>query len=160
MKGVTPMLWFDTQAGEAAAFYNSIFKDATVGNSTEYTPESAKMTGQQLGTPMTVEFELAGLKFTGLNGGPMFKFNEAVSFVISCDSQDEVDYYWSRLTADGGEESQCGWLKDKFGLSWQVTPIRLIELMKDSDPARVSRVTSAMMNMKKIEIADLEDAAR
>ena len=154
------MLWFDNQAKDAAAFYNSIFKDASIGDTMDSVPEATEKGGLPPGTPMTVEFELAGLKFTGLNGGPMFKFNESVSFVIHCESQDEVDYYWSRLTAGGGEESQCGWLKDKFGLSWQVTPVRLIELMKDSDKEKVSRVTSAMMQMKKIEIADLEAAAK
>ncbi|MEJ7623444.1 MAG: VOC family protein [Pyrinomonadaceae bacterium] len=160
MKGITPMLWFDNHAQEAATFYNSIFNDSSMGETMDYIPEAAAKTGLPPGTPMTAEFELAGIKFTGLNGGPMFKFNEAVSFVVKCESQEEVDYYWSRLTADGGEESQCGWLKDKFGLSWQVTPVRLIELMKDSDPEKVSRVTNAMMQMKKINIADLEAAAQ
>ena len=108
---------------------------------------------------MTVEFELEGLKFVGLNGGPHFKFTEAVSFAISCETQEEVDYFWEKLTADGGQESQCGWLKDKYGLSWQVVPLRAIELLKDKDPAKSQRVMQAIMPMKKIDLATLEKAA-
>ena len=134
-----PCLWFDGQAKAAADFYCSIFKNS-------------KITAD---TPMVVNFELNGQKFMGLNGGPMFKFNEAVSFVINCDTQEEIDYFWNTLTA-GGEESQCGWLKDKFGVSWQVVPGMLGELM--SDPEKGQRVVAAFMKMKKFDIATLENA--
>src|SRR5688572_2291094 len=157
MQKITPFLWFDGQAEEAARFYTSIFKNSHIGDSSDYDEKTAEQTGQQPGSPMTVEFTLDGQKFVGLNGGPMFKFTEAVSFAISCEDQAEVDYYWERLTADGGEESMCGWLKDKFGLSWQVVPKRLLELLRDGEKA--PKIMGAVMQMKKLDIATIEAAA-
>lgn len=155
MQKIAPMLWFDKEAEEAANFYVSVFKNAKIGKITRY-PETGP---GQAGSVMTVEFELDGQPFTGLNAGPYFKFNEAVSFVVDCADQAEVDYYWDRLL-EGGTPSQCGWLKDRFGLSWQVTPRRLMELNSDPDRAKVGRVMAAMMKMVKIDIAALEEAAR
>ena len=152
---ITPFLWFDTQAEEAANFYVSVFKNSKVMGVVRY----GDVGPGPKGSVMTVEFELAGLKFVGLNGGPHFKFTEAVSFAISCATQEEVDYFWEKLTADGGQESQCGWLKDKYGLSWQVVPSRAIELLKDKDTAKSQRVMQAIMPMKKIDLATLEKAA-
>jgi len=152
---ITPFLWYDTQAEEAANFYVSVFKNSKVLGVVRY----GDVGPGPKGSVMTVEFELEGLKFVGLNGGPHFKFTEAVSFAISCETQEEVDYFWEKLTADGGQESQCGWLKDKYGLSWQVVPIRAIELLKDKDPAKSQRVMQAIMPMKKIDLATLEKAA-
>jgi predicted 3-demethylubiquinone-9 3-methyltransferase (glyoxalase superfamily) len=145
---ITPFLWFDNQAEEAMNFYVSVF------------PNSEALGVNRMGdTVITTNFRLNGQEFVALNGGPQFKFTEATSFVIDCASQDEVDYYWNKLTADGGEESQCGWLKDKFGLSWQVVPSRLMELLQDPDPGRANRAMQAMLQMKKIEIPKLEQAA-
>ena len=155
---ITPFLWFDTQAEEAAKFYTSIFKNSRIVGTTYYAAEAAKASGRPEGSVMTVEFDLDGQRFTALNGGPIFKFTEAVSFVVHCDTQEEVDHYWQSLTA-GGEEVQCGWLKDKFGLSWQVVPRILLELIQDKDPARSRRVMAAMMQMKKIEIEPIRRAA-
>jgi len=155
---ITPFLWFDTQAEEAAKFYTSIFKNSRIVGTTYYAAEAAKASGRPEGSVMTVEFDLDGQRFTALNGGPIFKFTEAVSFVVHCDTQEEVDHYWQSLTA-GGEEVQCGWLKDKFGLSWQVVPRILLELIQDKDPARSRRVMAAMMQMKKIEIEPIRKAA-
>src|SRR3954468_11804839 len=152
---ITPMLWFDTQAEEAANFYVSIFKNSKLGKISRYSEAGPGPAG----SAMTVAFELDGQPFTALNGGPYFKFTEAVSFVISCADQAEVDHYWDRLL-EGGSPSQCGWLKDKFGLSWQVVPTRLSELASDPDSARVGRVMGAMMKMVKMDIAALEAAAR
>ena len=152
---ITPFLWYDTQAEEAANLYVSIFKNSKVLGVVRY----GDVGPGPKGSVMTVEFELEGLKFVGLNGGPHFKFTEAVSFAISCETQEEVDYFWEKLTAGGGQESQCGWLKDKYGLSWQVVPIRAIELLKDQDAAKSQRVMQAIMPMKKIDIATLEKAA-
>jgi predicted 3-demethylubiquinone-9 3-methyltransferase (glyoxalase superfamily) len=146
-------LWFDTQAEEAASFYTSIFKNSAVGAVHRNTGAGTGPEGQAL----LVEFELNGQKFSALNGGPLFTFNESVSFVVQCADQAEVDYYWDRL-GDGGTESQCGWLKDRFGLSWQVVPVRFFELMADPDPAKVARVTRAMMTMTKFDVAALERA--
>ena len=159
MQKITPMLWFDDQAEEAAAFYKGIFKDSSAEERMEYDAASAERSGQKEGSTMVIDFEIAGQKFIALNGGLQFKFNESISFVIDCETQDEVDYYWSRLTADGGQESQCGWLKDKFGVSWQVTPRRLVELLTDSDKEKSGRAMQAMLTMKKIDIAKLEQAA-
>jgi predicted 3-demethylubiquinone-9 3-methyltransferase (glyoxalase superfamily) len=156
MKKITPFLWFDTQAEEAANFYVSLFPNSRIDKVARY-PEG---TPGQAGTVMTVGFSLDGQDFTALNAGPHFKFNEAVSFVIACDDQAEVDRYWDALIADGGEPSQCGWLKDKYGLSWQVTPKRLLELGSDPDVAKAGRVMAAMMQMTKIDIAKLEEAAK
>ena len=155
MQKITPCLWFNSQAEEAANFYVSIFKNSKVLSVVRYGDSGPGPKG----SVMTVEFELEGQKFVGLNGGPLFKFTEAVSFAINCESQEEVDYFWEKLIADGGAESQCGWLKDKYGLSWQVVPTRAIELLKDKDTAKSQRVMQAIMPMKKIDIATLEKAA-
>jgi predicted 3-demethylubiquinone-9 3-methyltransferase (glyoxalase superfamily) len=151
---ITPNLWFDTQAEEAAAFYTSIFDDSRIVNVTHY-PEGAP---REAGMVMTVDFELAGQRFTAINGGPEFKFDEAVSFLIDCEDQAEVDYFWERLT-DGGEESMCGWLKDRFGLSWQVVPKGMDELFADPDRDRVQRAMQAMLGMRRLDLAELERAA-
>ncbi len=150
---ITPMLWFDTQAEEAANYYVSIFKNSKVTGISRYgdTGPGAK------GSVMVAEFELDGQKFTALNGGPQFKFTEAISLVINCESQDEVDYYWEKLSGDGGQEVVCGWLKDKYGLSWQVVPVRVFELLKD--PAKSDQVMAAVMEMKKLDLGKLEEAA-
>ena len=150
---ITPCLWFDNQAEEAMNFYVLVFKDASAGDVTRY-GEGGPMSE---GSVLTASFTLFGQEFLGLNGGPEFKFSEAISFQIDCGDQEEVDYYWNALT-EGGEESQCGWLKDKFGLSWQVIPRRLYELLQDEDPEKASRVMQAMLQMVKIDIAELERA--
>jgi predicted 3-demethylubiquinone-9 3-methyltransferase (glyoxalase superfamily) len=154
MNEITPCLWFDTEGEEAATFYTSVFPNSRILDVARYGEAGPRPAG----TAMTVSFELNGVKFTALNGGPEFKFSEAISFQVSCESQEEVDGYWSKLS-EGGEESQCGWLKDRFGLSWQIVPARLVELLQDPDPERAQRVMAAMLKMKKIEIADLERAA-
>jgi predicted 3-demethylubiquinone-9 3-methyltransferase (glyoxalase superfamily) len=157
---ITPCLWFDGEAEEAANLYVSLFKNSRVDHVARYGDAGSDASGQPEGSVMTVEFELDGQKFLGLNGGPAFKFTEGVSFIINCDSQEEVDRFWTKLTENGGAESQCGWLKDKFGLSWQVTPTILTELMKDKDRAKAERVMKAMLQMKKIDIATLKKAAK
>jgi predicted 3-demethylubiquinone-9 3-methyltransferase (glyoxalase superfamily) len=149
---ITPCLWFDNQAEEAAQFYTSIFRNSRIGTVSRYGKEGFEFHGQKEGTAMTVLFEINGQPFTALNGGPVFQFSEAISFQVFCDTQEEIDEYWTKLTV-GGEEGQCGWLKDKFGLSWQIVPSVLPELM--SDPARAGRVTNAFMQMKKFDIAAL-----
>jgi predicted 3-demethylubiquinone-9 3-methyltransferase (glyoxalase superfamily) len=154
---ITPFLWFDDKAEEAAEFYTSIFKNSKIGNITRYDEEAAGPTGRPAGSVMTVDFQLAGKEFVALNGGPMFKFTEAISFVVNCENQEEVDYFWSKLSA-GGEESRCGWLKDKFGLSWQVVPTVLTEMLTDKDTAKAKRVMHAMLQMDKIDIAVLKKA--
>jgi predicted 3-demethylubiquinone-9 3-methyltransferase (glyoxalase superfamily) len=154
MEKITPFLWFDTEAEEAAQLYTSVFKNSRILNVSRYSEAGPRPAG----TVLTVDFELDGQHFTALNGGPEFKFTEAVSFQVSCEDQAEVDYYWERLV-EGGQEIQCGWLKDRFGLSWQITPTRLPELLSDPDPARAARATQAMFSMKKIDIAELERAA-
>jgi predicted 3-demethylubiquinone-9 3-methyltransferase (glyoxalase superfamily) len=156
MQKITPMLWFDGQAEEAANHYVRIFKDARIVNVARYGDAGPGPKG----SVMVVEFELQGQRFTALNGGPQFKFDEAISFVVNCKDQEEVDYYWERLTAGGGKPVQCGWLKDKFGLSWQVVPERVIELISASDPAAAARVAKAVYGMVKLDIAELERAAR
>jgi len=158
MPKITPFLWFDNQAEEAVKFYASIFKNSKIGRILRYSGEAAKASGRQVGSVLTIEFELEGQKFTALNGGPQFKFNESVSFVVYCETQDEVDYFWQKLMSDGGEESACGWLTDKFGLSWQVTPTVLIEMLHDKDPNKSERVMNAMMQMQKIDISKLKAA--
>lgn len=155
MSKITPFLWFDTAAEEAARLYTSIFKNSRITGVTRYGPEGPGPAG----SVMTVSFELDGQPFTALNGGPEFRFTEAVSFEVRCETQAEVDEYWQKLTADGGEEVQCGWLKDKFGLSWQIVPAALIELLSNPDPARAERVYHAMLQMKKLDIAQLQKAA-
>jgi predicted 3-demethylubiquinone-9 3-methyltransferase (glyoxalase superfamily) len=160
MQKITPFLWFDHEAEDAVKFYTSIFKNSKVARILRYGEEAAKISesGQPVGSVLTIEFELEGQKFTALNGAPQFKFNESVSFVVNCDTQAEVDYFWDRLTADGGEESECGWLKDKFGVSWQVTPSVLIDMLHDKDPKKSERVMKAMLQMKKIDIKTLKEA--
>ncbi|HEV8138449.1 MAG TPA: VOC family protein [Pyrinomonadaceae bacterium] len=150
---ITPMLWFDNQAEEAANYYVSIFKNSKVTNVSRYgdTGPGPK------GSVMVAEFELDGQKFTALNGGPRFKFTEAISLVVNCENQEEVDYYWEKLSGDGGQEVVCGWLKDKYGLSWQIVPVKVFELL--SDPATSDRVMAAVMEMKKIELSKIEQAA-
>jgi predicted 3-demethylubiquinone-9 3-methyltransferase (glyoxalase superfamily) len=154
MDAFTTCLWFDTRGEEAAKFYTSIFPDSSVGKVTPY-PGSTDRAGQT----MTVDFILNGSRFVALNGGPEFTFNESISFQVPCQDQAEVDHYWTALTDDGGEESMCGWLKDKFGLSWQVVPAQLEELISTLDSGQAERVTHALFQMKKIVIADLEAAA-
>ena len=154
---ITPFLWFDDKAEEAAKFYASIVKNSKVGKMTRYDEEAAKPTGRPADSVMTVEVDLEGQQFVALNGGPMFKFTEAISFVVNCETQEEVDYYWSKLSA-GGEESRCGWLTDKFGLSWQVVPVVLIEMLADQDTAKAKRVMHAMLQMDKIDIPTLKKA--
>ena len=158
MQKITPFLWFDRQAEEAAKFYTSVFKNSKVGKILRYDEASAKAAGGPVGSVVTIEFEIEGQKFTALNGGPDFKFNESISFVVNCDTQKEVDYFWEKLTADGGQESQCGWLKDKFGVSWQITPTVLIEMLHDKDAKKSERVMNAMMQMQKIDIEKLQAA--
>jgi predicted 3-demethylubiquinone-9 3-methyltransferase (glyoxalase superfamily) len=158
MQKITPFLWFDDQAEAAANFYTSLFKNSKIGRIFRNTEEVAEKTGGPVGSVLTIEFEIEGQKFVALNGGSLFKFNESVSFVINCETQEEVDYFWGKLTADGGEESACGWLKDKFGLSWQVTPTVLIDMLHDNDQEKSGRVMQAMLQMKKIEIKALKDA--
>jgi predicted 3-demethylubiquinone-9 3-methyltransferase (glyoxalase superfamily) len=153
MQKISPFLWFDNQAEEAMNFYVSIFKNSKVGNVTRY----GEAGPGPKGSVMTASFELEGQHFTALNGGPHFKFTEAVSFVVSCETQEEVDELWERL-GEGGQTQQCGWLKDKFGLSWQIVPTVLIELINDPDPAKSRRVTEAMLKMTKIDIAQLWQA--
>jgi predicted 3-demethylubiquinone-9 3-methyltransferase (glyoxalase superfamily) len=151
---ITPFLWFDGQAEEAANFYVSIFPNSKIGSTSRY----GEAGPGPKGSVMTVAFDLDGLSFTGINGGPMFKFTEAISLVVHCETQAEVDHYWDKLSA-GGQQVQCGWLKDKYGLSWQIVPNALIELVQDKDPAKSQRVMAAMMQMKKIDIAGLQAAA-
>jgi len=139
-------------------FYTSVFKNSKVGRVFRCTAEAAEKTGHPIGSVLTIEFEIEGQKFVALNGGPLFKFNESISFVINCETQEEVDYFWAKLTENGGEESACGWLKDKFGVSWQVTPTVLIDMLHNSDPEKVERVMQAMLQMEKIDIEALEDA--
>ena len=158
MQKIMSCLWFDGQAEEAARFYVSIFKNASLGRISRYGTEGREVHGKQAGSVMTVEFELEGQKYLALNGGPQFKFNEAISLVVNCRDQAEVDYFWEKLTA-GGEEVACGWLKDRYGLSWQITPEALPRLLTDPDTGRANRAIRAMLGMKKIDIAALEKAA-
>lgn len=158
MQKITPSLWFDDHAEEAANFYVSVFKDARINNITHYGNEGTGTTGKQAGSVMTVEFEIGGQQYVALNGGPQFTFNESVSFIINCEDQEEVDYFWSRLS-DGGQEGACGWLKDKYGLSWQVIPTVLNELLQDADQTKSDGVTKAMLGMKKLDISELIQAS-
>jgi predicted 3-demethylubiquinone-9 3-methyltransferase (glyoxalase superfamily) len=155
---IMPCLWFDTQAEAAANHYVSIFENSKLGSITRYGKEGHEIHGKPTGSVMTVEFEIAGTKFLALNGGPEFKFDEAISFQIFCETQAEVDYFWSKLS-QGGRDGPCGWLKDKFGLSWQVVPAILPELLKDPNPAKAEGVMKAMLQMRKIDIAVLKQAA-
>jgi predicted 3-demethylubiquinone-9 3-methyltransferase (glyoxalase superfamily) len=151
---ITTFLWFNQEAEEAANFYVSLFKDSKILSVSRY----GEAGPGPKGSAMVVEFQLAGQRFQALNGGPVFKFTEAISLMVDCDSQEEVDTLWSRMTADGGQESQCGWLKDKYGLSWQIIPKRFMEMMRSKDPKRTQRVVQAMMKMKKFDLARLEEA--
>src|SRR5256885_13568809 len=155
MQKITPFLWFDNNAEQAAEFYVSVFKNSKILNVSRYGDAGPGPKG----SVMVVNFQLAGQEFTALNGGPLFKFSEAFSLVVNCENQQEIDEYWRKLTANGGSESQCGWLKDRFGFSWQVVPTALGKLMSDKDPRRASRVMQALLQMKKIDIATLEEAA-
>ena len=155
MQRITPFLWFDNQAEDAVSFYTSIFEDSRILRVQRYSEAGPGPTG----TVMTVAFELEGEPFTALNGGPVYEFNPAISFVVNCKDQEQVDYYWDRLF-EGGTPMQCGWLTDQFGVSWQIVPTRLLELLADPDPERAKRVTEAMLKMIKLDIAELEAAAR
>lgn len=157
MQRIKPCLWFDDQAEEAAKFYTSIFQRSRLGKIARYDAASAKASGRPAGSVLTVEFRLDGEEFLALNGGPMFKFSEAVSFMVSCRTQAEVDYYWERLSA-GGQVQQCGWLKDKFGVSWQIVPTALGRLMSDRDAAKHRRVMTALLQMVKLDIKQLKAA--
>jgi predicted 3-demethylubiquinone-9 3-methyltransferase (glyoxalase superfamily) len=161
LQRITPFLWFDNQAEEAAKFYTGIFDDAKILTTVRYGEEGAAASGMPKGSVMTVAFQLDGQEFTAINGGPHFKFTEAVSFVVHCASQEEVDHDWQKLSAGGDPNAQqCGWLKDKYGLSWQIVPSVLIELLSDPDPEKSGRVAKAMFQMKKIEIEPLRRAYR
>lgn len=156
---LTSCLWFENQAEEAAKFYISVFKDGKISRIAHYTEEGFEVHGMPAGSVMTVEFEIGGQSFLGLNGGPHFKFNEAVSFVINCQSQEEVNYYWNKLSEGGDAKAQiCGWLKDKYGLSWQVVPTILNDMMLDPDKNKANRAMAAMLKMKKLDIKVLEEA--
>lgn len=154
---INPCLWFDTEAEDAAKFYCSVFKNSKLGTVSRYVDEGQEIHGKPAGSVMAVEFELEGQKFAALNGGPHFKFDEAISFQIACASQKEIDYFWSKLS-EGGSEGPCGWLKDKFGLSWQVVPSELYDMLVDQDREKVKRVTHAFLRMKKFDIAALKRA--
>jgi predicted 3-demethylubiquinone-9 3-methyltransferase (glyoxalase superfamily) len=159
MQKITPCLWFDNQAEEAAKFYTSIFKKSKIGNISRYGKEGYEIHGREAGTVLTIDFELEGQRFTGLNGGPVFKFNEAISFVVQCNTQKEVDYYWEKLSEGGDEKAQqCGWLKDKYGVSWQIVPDVLGELVGDPASEKSQRAMKAMLQMKKIDIEGLKKA--
>ena len=159
MQKITPFLWFNDNAEEAVKFYTSIFKKSKIGKIARYDEAGEKVAGRPAGSVMTIEFEIEGQDFIALNGGPHFKFNEAVSFVVSCKTQTEVDYYWNKLSA-GGKQVQCGWLTDKYGLSWQIVPTVLGELLSDKDAAKSQRVMTAMLKMVKLDIKKLKDAAK
>jgi predicted 3-demethylubiquinone-9 3-methyltransferase (glyoxalase superfamily) len=159
MQKITPFLWFDNQTEEAVNFYISVFKNSKIVSITRYGKEAAEASGRPEGTVMTMAFQLDGQEFVALNGGPQFKFTEAISFVVHCESQDEVDYYWEKLSKGGDEKAQkCGWLKDQYGISWQIIPSILVELLNDPDPKKSKRVMEALLPMKKIEIAGLKKA--
>jgi predicted 3-demethylubiquinone-9 3-methyltransferase (glyoxalase superfamily) len=158
---ITPCLWFDNQAEEAARYYTGIFKNSKIGKISRYGEAGKEIHGRPPGSVMTVEFELEGQKFTALNGGPVFTFNEAISFQIGCETQQEIDYYWDRLTKGGDERAQqCGWLKDKYGVSWQVVPAMLAELFTDPDREKTDRVMEALLPMKKLNIEELKRASQ
>jgi predicted 3-demethylubiquinone-9 3-methyltransferase (glyoxalase superfamily) len=156
MKKTNPFLWFDSEAEEAAKFYVGIFKNSKIGKIARYSEEAVQNTGRPTGSVMTVEFTLDRVEFVALNGGPQFKFTEAVSFVVNCETQKEIDYYWEKLSSGGGEEVQCGWLTDKYGLSWQVVPTKIREWARDK--TGFQRVMHAVMQMKKLDLAALERA--
>jgi predicted 3-demethylubiquinone-9 3-methyltransferase (glyoxalase superfamily) len=160
LQRVTPFLWFNNQAEEAAGFYTGIFPNSRILTTTRYTREASEASGQPAGSVMTVAFQLDGQDFTALNGGPVFNFTPAVSLVVNCQTEEEVDHYWNKLS-DGGDEraQQCGWLSDRYGLSWQVVPTEMIDMLQGSDAAAVSRVTAAIMRSKKLDLKELRRAA-
>jgi len=159
MQKIVPFLWFNNNAEEAVNYYVSIFKDAKISKTIRYSKSSANVSGMPRDSVMTVAFQLAGQEFVALNGGPIFKFTEAVSFVVNCETQEELDYYWSRLSEGGDEKAQqCGWLKDKYGVSWQVVPATLNSMLQSADKKKAERVTHAIMHMKKLDIAVLRSA--
>ena len=159
MEKISPSLWFDNQAEEAANFYVSIFKNSEIGNITRYGEEGYEIHGRPAGTVMTVEFHLDGQVFVALNGGPVFKFNEAISFQVHCETQEEVDHYWEKLSKGGDKNAQqCGWLKDKYGVSWQIVPTVLPEMLQDKDAAKSQRVMKELLQMKKLDIKGLKQA--
>jgi predicted 3-demethylubiquinone-9 3-methyltransferase (glyoxalase superfamily) len=158
MRGITPSLWFDDRAEEAARFYTSVFPDSRVGRIARYGEAGAKISGRAAGSVMTVDFELQGQAFVALNGGPQFPFTEAVSFIVNCDSQEEVDHYWDALS-EGGEPGPCGWLKDRYGVSWQIVPTILYEILDDEDPTKWERMMEALLGMKKLDVEGLRRAA-
>ncbi len=159
MQKITPCLWFDDQAEEAANFYTSIFNNSKIVTIARYGKAGHEIHGRVAGSVMTVAFELDGCAFTALNGGPVFKFNEAISFQVNCDTQEEINYYWEKLSVGGDENAQqCGWLKDKYGASWQIVPTVMEKLMSDPDAAKVERVTAVMLQMKKLDIQSLVQA--
>jgi predicted 3-demethylubiquinone-9 3-methyltransferase (glyoxalase superfamily) len=158
---ITPFMWFNDQAEQAVNFYMSVFSNSKITASTRYNKQSAQASGQKENAVMTIGFELDGQRFAAINGGPHFTFNEAVSLVVNCESQEEIDYYWSKLSEGGNEKAQqCGWLKDKFGVSWQVVPTMLPELLSNPDPTKSGNAMSALLKMKKIDIATLKNAAK
>ena len=159
MKKIAPCLWFDSNAEEAVNFYTAIFKRSKIGRMVRYGEAGREIHGKPAGTVMTIEFELNGQAFTALNGGPVFKFNEAISFQVSCESQEEVDYYWDRLSEGGDPKGQqCGWLKDKFGVSWQIVPTVLGKMLQDKGAGKSERVMNALLQMRKIDIKILQQA--
>ena len=159
MQKITPCLWFDNQAEEAANFYTSIFKNSKIGNISRYGKEGYEIHGREAGTVLTVDFEIEGQRFTGFNAGPVFKFNEAISFVVQCKTQKEVNHYWEKLSEGGDERAQqCGWLKDKYGVSWQIVPTILGEMLQDKDPGKSDRVMKSLLQMKKLDIEELKRA--
>ena len=160
MPTMSTCLWFTGRAEEAVKFYLSIFKDGKIFKVSRYTEEAARYNGFAVGSVLAIWFEILGRRFIAMNAKPIFKFNESVSFLVECKTQAEIDYYWKRLTSGGGKEIQCGWLKDKFGVTWQVTPAVLAKMMSDPDPAKVARVTAIFGPMKKLNLAKIEKAYR
>jgi len=159
MQKIIPCLWFDDKAEEAAKFYASIFKNSKIGNVSRYGKEGYEFHGKEDGTVMTVDFEIEGQKYVALNGGPIFKFNEAISFQVQCETQKEVDYYWEKLSEGGDEKAQqCGWLKDKYGVSWQIVPVVLTKMLQDKDAKKSQRVMKALLQMRKLDIKTLTQA--
>lgn len=159
MQKMANCLWLDTQAEEAAHFYTSIFPNSKIGRTAYYTKEGFEFHGKPEGSVLTVEFEINGSEFIALNGGPQFKFNESISFIINCDTQDEIDYYWEKLSEGGDPNAQqCGWLKDKYGVSWQITPVALADMITDADKQKVEKVMKVMFTMKKLDLPLLKKA--
>lgn len=158
MQKITPFLWFDDNAEEAMDFYKSVFKNTKQGYVSRYPEEGTEITGKPAGTVMVGSLEIEGTQFSFLNGGPLYQFTEAISFVISCENQDEVDHFWEKLTADGGKPGKCGWLKDKFGVSWQVVPTEMGQILSDPDSKKAGKAMEAMLKMTKLDIQALKEA--